>query len=386
MSLQVKFVPFSPPQNKDKKSVSKGTYETNPPWHQVQQKVQGYSRYPQGFTGSLSSSSILSAARTLAGYTTVGIPTAAGTLEISGNSLGSFDYVSKGTTTLGSFSVSDWFTSTEDTRSAWVIIKGDLTINAGQTLIPTVRKLFQVVYVSGNLTVNGSISMTGRGANHSGTGNSGGATTAVDIRIGTGTFGAVVDPQIPAAGGSGGVTTGPTTGKNDGAAGTNGGTGGGGSGYSFQLGIAGSGTAGTCFTGGTGGGGGNALTAGSGVANGGKGGNANGNACNGGTGNPGGNAGSGIFAEVGNDGTGGTLIVIVEGSLSGSGTIVSNGVIAKRLDSGRIPGGASGAGSITVLYGTNPASAVTLTANGGGGQSGGNGGNGTARKLAIGSN
>ena len=385
MSLQVKFVPFDTPQNKEKTNVSQGTYVVNPPWHQIQPRLQGFSRFPQGFSGNVSEGSILAAARFLATQPTVGIPTEAGTLEINSQSIASFDYVSKGTTTISSFSTSDWFTSTEDIRSAWIIIKGNLTINSGQTLIPSVRKLFTVVYVSGDLIVNGTISMTGRGANHSGTGNSGGATTAVDIRIGTGTFGAVTDPQIPAAGGSGGTTTGPTTGKTDGTAGTNGQTGGGGSGYSFQTGVAGSGTAGTCFTGGTGGGGANAATATSGITNGGKGGNAAGTASNGGTGNPGGNAGSGGSAQVGNDGTGGTLIVIVEGSATGSGSCVANGVDARRADSGRIPGGASGAGSVTVLYGTNP-SGVTVTATGGSGQSGGNGGNGTARKLAIGSN
>ena len=85
-------------------------------------------------------------------------------------------------------------------------MNGNLTINSGQTFIPSVRKLFTVLYVTGNLVVNGSISMTGRGANHSGTGSSGGATTAVDIRIGTGTFSAVVNPQIPAAGVAVGVS------------------------------------------------------------------------------------------------------------------------------------------------------------------------------------
>ncbi len=385
MPLQMKFVPFVPPENKEKKNISKGTYTTNPPWHQVQQRIQISASYLPSYTGTLNSSSILSASRFLATQNTTGSPVVGSTCEISGNSVGSYDYVIKSTTTVSSFTTSEWFTSTEDTRSAWIIIKGDLTVNSGQTIIPAVRKLFTVVYVTGNLTLNGTISMTGRGANHSGTGNSGGYTAPVAIRIGTGTFSAVVDPQIPAAGGSGGLTSGPTTGKNDGTAGTSGGTGGGGSGYSFQSGVAGSGTAGTCFTGGTGGGGANATTAGDGVTNGGKGGNAAGNACNGGTGNPGGNAGSGIFAEVGNDGTGGTLIIIVEGSATGSGSCIANGVIAKRLDSGRVPGGASGGGSVTVLYGTNP-SGVTVTANGGGGQSGGNGGNGTARKLAIGSN
>lgn len=387
----MKFVPFDTPQDKEKKNISQGIYPQNPPWHQVQQKLQMTSRFPLGFTGTLSQSSILGAARFLATQTTTtGGPVAAGTVTINSQNMGSFDYVTAGTTTISSFTTSDWFTATEDTRSAWIIINGNLTINSGQTVIPSVRKLFTVVYVSGNLTLNGSISMSARGANHSGTGSSGGYTAPVDIRIGTGTFSAVSNPQVPASGGSGGTKViGPSVGKNDGAAGANGGSGGGGSGYSFSGGTAGSGSAGTCFTGGTGGGGTSGTgtpVATDGEANGGKGGNAaNTGASNGGTGNPGGNAGSGIFSQTGKSGTGGTLIVIVEGSFSGTGSCVANGVDAIRLDSGRIPGGASGGGSVTVLFGTNP-SGGTVTANGGGGQSGGNGGAGTARKLAIGSN
>jgi hypothetical protein len=387
----MKFVPFDTPQNKEKQNISQGTYTQNPPWHQVQPVLQIYSRYPPGFVGNLTEDSILATARTLKTLGNTGVPTVAGTLTINSNAVGSYDYVTTGTTTISSFNTSDWFTNTEDTRSAWIIINGDLTINSGQTVIPSVRKLFTVVYVSGNLTLNGTISMTARGANHSGTGNSGGYTEPVDIRIGTGTFSAVVNPQVPAAGGGGGQKViGPSVGKNDGTAGTNGGTGGGGSGYSFSGGTAGSGSAGTCFTGGTGGGG----TAGpsspaatDGVANGGKGGDApvNESASNGGTGNPGGNAGAFPFSQAGNSGTGGTLIVIVEGSFSGTGSVVSNGVQSSRLDSGRVPGGASGGGSVTVLYGTNP-SGGTVTATGGSGNSGGNGGAGTARKLAIGSN
>jgi hypothetical protein len=295
-----------------------------------------------------------------------------------------------GTTTVSTFNSTDWFTTTQDTRSAWILVNGNLTINSGQTFIPPVRKLFTVIYVSGNLTLNGTISMTARGANHSGTGASGGYTAPVPIRIGTGTFSAVSNPQIPATGGPGGIkVVGPSVGKNDGGAGSAGGTGGGGSGYSFSGGTAGSGSAGTCFTGGTGGGGTTGTgtpVATDGEANGGKGGNAaNTGASNGGTGNPGGNAGSGSFSQTGNSGTGGTLIVIVEGTFSGTGSCVSNGINAIRLDSGRVPGGASGGGSVTVLFGTNP-SGGTVTANGGSGNSGGNGGAGTARKLAIGAN
>lgn len=336
-----------------------------------------------------SSASILAAARTLSttssGQTIA--PTAVGPLTINSEAVGNYEYTVKGTTTLSSFTASDWFTSTEDTVSSWIIVNGDLTINAGQTIIPPVRKLFTVVYVTGNLVVNGSISMTGRGANHSGTGSSGGATTAVAIRIGTGTFSAVTNPQIPATGGAGGAAFSGTNGANTGTSGSNGASGGGGSGYRFLNGTSGAGSAGTCFSGGTGGGGiiNVASTAGNGGVSGGAGGQGlpvNSPAVTGGTGNPGGNSGT---AQAGGNGTGGTLIVIVAGSLSGTGSIVANGVNSNRIGGGP-PGGASGGGSVTVLFGTNPSGPTTLTATGGNGLSAGNGGNGTARKLAIGAN
>ncbi len=381
MPLQITFQPFSPEQNKEVKSISQGIYQVNPPWHVIQQRLNvGPYRSPTA-PPDITGTSILSVARTLTTLSSTS-PTSGGTMAINGQSVGSFDYMVTGTTTVSSFTASDWFTTTQDTRSAWILVNGNLTINSGQTMIPAVRKLFTVVYVTGNLTVNGSISMTARGANHSGTGTSGGFTAPVDIRIGTGTFSSIVNPQIPATGGAGGGVR-ATTGANNGTAGSNGGTGGGGSGYAFSGGTAGSGSAGTCFSGGSGGGGAYGGTGQNAEANGGKGGNGSqqtGNLVTGGAGNPGGT----LKASAGGDGTGGTLIVIVEGTLSGTGTIVSNGVDVTRF-SGTVPGGGSGAGSVNVLFGTNP-SGASVTANGGSGLSGGNGGTGTARKLAIGAN
>lgn len=334
-----------------------------------------------------SGSDVLSFARTLA-TTFVNsdvVPTSGGTLTLNSQSVGNYEVTArKADTTISSFTATDWFTSTKDTTSSWIVINGNLTVNAGQTIIPPVRKLFTVLYVTGNLILNGSISMTARGANHSGTGDSGGATTAVAIRIGTGTFGAVVNPQIPATGGSGAAGTTTDNAIVSGSAGTNGGTGGGGAGGRFSAGTSGGGAAGTCFSGGAGGGGAiGSGTAGTGGANGGKGGDSIGIASGGGTGNPGGTRG-GINGLDGNSGTGGTLIVIVGGTLSGSGTISANGVNGIR-PSGSVAGGASGGGSVTVLFGTD-SSSITPTATGGSGQFSGNGGNGTARKLAIGAN
>ncbi len=350
----------------------------------------GYGR-PSGGGGvaPTDGTSILSFARSLSttftGQTVA--PTSGGALSINSQAVGNYDYMVSTGGTVSSFSATDWFTTTQDTASAWIIVNGDLTINSGQTFIPSVRKLFTVIYVSGNLVVNGAISMSGRGANHSGTGTSGGYTAPVNIRIGTGTFSAIVNPEIPATGGAGGNAVSAVNGSSNGVAGTSGGTGGGGSGYRFQgTAISGGGSSGTCFTGGTGGGAAyNTGTAGNGGANGGAGGQGvptNSNIITGGTGNPGGNTGT---AQAGGNGTGGTLIIIVAGSLSGTGSIIANGVNSNRIGGGA-PGGASGGGSVTILFGTNPSGPSTLAANGGNGLSGGNGGNGTSRKLAIGAN
>ena len=134
----------------------------------------------------------------------VNSPTAGGTLTLNGQNCGSYDYVLKRSDiTLSSVTSSEWFTTTKDTRSAIIGVVGNLTLNAGVFLRPPDRKLFMAIYVDGNLTVNGNISMSARGANHSGSGTSGGATTAVAIRLATGTFGSVSNPEVPAAGSAG---------------------------------------------------------------------------------------------------------------------------------------------------------------------------------------
>lgn len=319
-------------------------------------------------------------------------PTAGGTLTLNSVSLGSYDYtVKSGAQTVSSFTASDWFTSTEDTRSALIAVNGNLTINSGQTFIPSVRKLFTCIYVKGNLTVNGSISMSSRGANHNGTGNSGGATTKGAIRLANGTYSSVSNPQVPA----------------DGAAassnGTDGQTGGGGKGGNNE----GTPAAGTSFSGGSGSTADNAVA----TANGGRGADAIENFpatisnIGGGAGNPGGSAywgpgGDGVNNTAGSAGTGGVLIIYCTGTLSGSGTIVANGAAGGSgytTDYRFLPygGGGSGGGSITIFYGTD-SSSITPTATGGAGGTATNvsevnqnaypgnaGGNGTARKLAL---
>jgi hypothetical protein len=220
----------------------------------------------------------------------------------------------------------------------------------------------------------------------------------------------VFDPKVPAAGAAGGARATDTTGFGDafnsGIDGLNGETGGGGTGQAISIpypdptitGIAGAGAAGTCFSGGSASGGAYAALSatagryGSAGSAGAAGKDVDGfdlSGAFGGAGNPG---GAGIReGTAGNDGTGGTLIIICEGALSGTGSVTAKGSNGKY---GTIPGvgGASGGGSITVMYGTNPSSAVSLSAAGGlaaddgNFNMGGRGGDGSARKIAIGSN
>ena len=340
---------------------------------------------PDAFTftgGNVSSTQIAAVGKSMANASAASTPTAGGTLTIDSQALGSYDYVIKsGDQTVSSFTNSDWFTTTADTRSAFVVVQGNLTINSGQTFIPSNRKLFTCIYVTGNLTLNGTISMSGRGANHS-------ATTAAAIRIANGTYSSITNPSVPAAGGA---AVGTST---NGNAGTNGGTGSGGGGQNDVAVAAPHGTAGTSFSGGTGGGGGRnhsglSLSGTAGTANGGAGGNAiaaggpypTANPSSGGSGNPAGSGGE----NPGGTGTGGILFIIVEGTISGSGTITVNGV--NPGSASERPGGGSGGGSCTVLYMTDT-STITPTATGGIGNgiygATTNGGTGTARKLAIG--
>jgi hypothetical protein len=378
-------------------------------------------------------------------------PTAGGNLTLNGQNVGPYDYVLKRSdqTLTSTPTSSDWFTSTKDTRSSIIGVAGDLTINSGAFLRPPDRKLFMAIYVQGNLTVNGNISMTARGANHSGSGTSGGSTTAREIRLATGTFGGISNPVVPAAGSagsSGRVGTGSASANPaQAASATGGGTGGGGGGGGGI--IAGSGTAtlgsgadGTCFSSGGGGGGmynnsQGTRTSGSAGANGGAGGNAWNNASGhsgAGAGNPAGlytsaapgnSAGNHPYTSNGwayyrnnginavapwlmvheipswsnpstsklpgqeipfegyDNGTAGTLVIYVSGTLSGSGNIDSSG-----FKGGTDGGGGSGGGSITIFYNTD-SSSITPRAPGQKGSAwnstnGGLGGTGTARKLS----
>jgi hypothetical protein len=363
------------------------------------------------------------------------IAQAGGTETVNSVALGSYDYTFYSSSqTVSSFTNSDWFTTTADSRSALIYINGNLTINSGVTFIPSNRKLFTAIYVTGDLIVNGTLSMTGRGSNHGSV-----PVSSGNIKlIAPGTYSAVPDPQIPSSGGAGGPPSGqanpikPREGF-PGSAGTAGGTGGGGGGGAEVGGApgvypgratGGAGSAGTSFTGGSGGGGimnlSGIVTAGSATANGGAGGagaiNLNNSlyAGQGGGGNPGGAGKAPSPAApapapapanavmAGNSGTGGVLIIYVAGSISGTGVVEAKGTnqdynfpqfgpVANVSNCGG--GGATGGGSITIFRGGSDGFTPggTLSAAGGAGltgpqaagATGGNGGVGTARVLST---
>jgi hypothetical protein len=299
---------------------------------------------------------------------------------------------------VSSFTSTSWFTGTNDV-SAFIVVQGDLTIQASVVFIPTPRKLFTVLYVMGNLNVQGILSMAGRGASHA-------SVTAQNILVATGTHGGVTNPSIPAAGGAGG-----TSGYgNNAPVNSSGGTGGGGGGgnYNYFTYFGGAGAAGTCFSGGSGGGGGSftanglAATANGGAGgNGDSGGNPSARLYEGGVGNPAGSSfGQNSVAQ--NVGTGGTLIVICLGTITigSSGAILADGVNAVTIPTTGpggstqygTGGGPSGGGMIVALYG-NLSNSGTLRAaggkvNGGGGHDtygafGGDASDGTVTSLVL---
>ena len=181
-----------------------------------------------------------------------------GRLYLNGNFAGMYDYAYiNGSVTYNTEEypkIQHWFTDNTDTHWALVHVNGTLTLDNRIVIRPPVRKLGFVLHTDGTFTCNGIVSMTGRGANHSGTGNSHGYTAPVAIPVKSGI-------TIPATGGAGGarrsVGSAGTPYKNDGGTATNG-TGGGGSGVSFPVvsgsTVSGAGAAGTCFSAGSGGG------------------------------------------------------------------------------------------------------------------------------------
>jgi len=327
-----------------------------------------------------------------------GRPLVGGKFTVNGNPCGNYEYNILPTTTLTQSMVATLFSSTLDI-SSWIIVRGDLTLGSGVTLIPNVnpsyvapstdtspnpdskRRLFMIVYVTGNFTAGSgtSISMSACGGNSDTTGAN---ISSFDIPIATSLTGGL-NPAIVASGQSGGVPTGAST---TGVVGTAGATatdrfktGGGGSGYTVAGGAIapGSGGAGSCFSGGTGGGSipkNNSFgTSGSNL--GGAGGNTSITSGYGGTGNPGGTG-----TNQGFNGTGGILIIIANSTSLASCAVSANGVNS----AGALGGGASGGGIVLQISGGTPAYGTVSVK--GGLQNGGNagaGGNGISGTYAL---
>ena len=288
----------------------------------------------------------------------------------------------------------------------------NLAIASGATLTTQYRCCGLVLVVDGDLTVNGTISMTARGASFQPSadyriknellpgndilyeidipatadeiaeylkrakgrclsfedlpaiyrptlycrGPHGGVYAPADL-------GAI--PAVGAVGGSGGVTANGNPGGNGTDRRCGGGGGGGGANGAPR---GGNGVAGTCFSGGSGGGGGNGATGGDATEFGGSGGNGvvTSNSAGGGAGNPG---GVGVNGTAGETGTGGLLLIVCRGRLivSSTGSIVSKG---SKGGNGHASwpgagGGGSGGGSINIFHGETFENAGSISAEGG---------------------
>lgn len=284
-----------------------------------------------------------------------------------------------------------WGSATADTRNLLVLVKGNLTVDAGYTLTAAARKRGMFIYVNGDLNLNGIISMTARGASAAG-------QRLLLLSDDS-------DYEIPAAGGAGGAAIVKTNGsKSAGNTGTSGvatgAPGGGGSGACVQWNTgftltSGAGGAGTSYSGGAGGGGiaksSGTETAGSGSSSGGAGGNGADGSSNaaGGSGNPGGTGTGGTTDGL--DGTGGLLVIYVTGTLTfgASGKLESNGVAGGTAT--KAGGGGTGGGRIDYFYNAVSGS-PTITVTGGAGgagttapdnYAGGAGGAGSSRATEV---
>ena len=258
-----------------------------------------------------------------------------------------------------------------------------------------------VIKCLGDCVIDGILSMTDRGCQGAGEVF---APHGIDQLFGTLGLQYITDRSIGAEGGAGApraVTTGSSVVNSSrhgiaGSPGANGACGGGGSGRANKhygpSAYSGAGAAGTTWSGGAGGGGIDVNSVGgyaqNGAGNGGKGGDGRadgggaGRGAGGGAGNPGGSGQSygDRWANNGQSGAGGLLILIVEGSLTINGTVQSVG--RSGGSASRSGGGSSGGGSITLIHRGLFTNNGTVTAAGGASVSGGGaGGNGSVRIL-----
>jgi len=295
----------------------------------------------------------------------------------------------------------------------------DLTINSGILFSPLRACRGMVIYCTGNLTVNGTISMTGKGG---GVGNK--IAAPIGVASSTDSRYDLVDASLyfnnlssSVAGGQGipthwnwapsgsawfsnfkvrvplsGSVAGGAAGahQGNGSVGTAGifccgsGGGGGGSGY-YGFANGGAGGRGTIFAGGGGGGGaGYNVTGGTSAYE---------------VGAPAASNGGGIGAGGNALGTSALLILIVRGNITINGTISSNGSTGGNASDPVSPGpswsggggGGSGGGRIMIIYGGTYNNAGSIVANGGSGGSfngsyvGGTGGAGstTVKKVHV---
>lgn len=330
--------------------------------------------------------------------------------------LSGYESVFKFPESLGNFvstgvTAHDQFESTLDGDPV-VLTYNNFTVNTGHVVTTTNRCKGLYLNILGDLTINGTLSMTARGAKakgkYVGISKLVSAVCYNETNIFNNNF-IVIPPTtsgIP-------VQPAPFYGTN-GVNGTDGGCGSGGTGgrqtrvaSGNGTALAGLGAAGSSFSGGPGGGGLNVWSlsaptaAKSGEANGGKGGDSlaynNDNSyprySGGGAGNPGGRVvttGGLGGGSKGSDGTGGLLILFVKGDIifGPTGAIVSHGsnggaAIGGKWGSG---GGGSGGGAIHILHRGIITDPTKVTATGGlggigkgseGGSPGGKGGDGT---------
>ena len=273
---------------------------------------------------------------------------------------------------LGNFSSTgntthDQFTSILDGDPV-VLTYNNFTINAGHTVTTTNRCKGLYLNILGDLTVNGTLSMTARGAK------SAGKYIIIDKDNKRVYYNSSLDPSFDYSpyeiiGAIGGLAH---TARNlNGNPGVNGACGGGGCGHVGSASNCGFGGNGTSFSGGAGGGGKpsqSASLSGNGGANGGAGGAAATHGSykvGGGAGNPGGSKTNG--GTNGQDGTGGLMILFVKGNITigTNGSIQSNG---SRGGNGYAAGGGSGAGAIHIFHrgSINDSSKITVTGGAGG--------------------
>ena len=313
-----------------------------------------------------------------------------------------------------------------------------LTISSGHLITTDQPCRGLLIYVKGDCTITGTLSMSGRGALANPTVSGGSDSAAVNANgiqlpmfktggtdtLAAATFAGCGNAAVTAVANQPGiddsddalegtifsiVRTGASAGTGvmaaqhgatggSGSAGTTGQksiqTGGGGAGGGFQYGTGGPGGSATCFSGGSGGGGGGLATGQAGVDYGGAGGAGMGSTFGpppppsdsaGGAGNPGG-AGA-HSGGSGDSGIGGLLMLVVGGDLTMTGSVTCQGKTGGQGGSEYGPngGGGSGGGALMIIYAGTLSNSISPNCLGGsaGSPYGGAGGNGGVHIIQV---